>query len=413
MDAQLNFTNSNKKTLPSTSSYTWNGTLTVPSFGRYFLHLEILGAYGGLWLDGKRLAGNGKMFVHGDVTQAGESSVLPTTDGLDNVTVDLNLTAGPHALEVSASPDTSNDSIQVRLNWVTPEQQAANYKEAIDAARGSKTAIVFVWAQGNPNFHLPGDQDKLIEDVAAVNPNTIVVLNVSQPIAMPWLNHVKAVLQMWWPGDEGGSATANILLGKVSPAGRLPFTWGRTLADYPATDPAHHERLGTNASGTGVFSEGILVGYRWFDMNEIQPLFPFGFGLSYTHFEYSGLEIAAASDGGFDVSFQTRNTGTTAGDEVPQIYLGAPSDQPQGVQFAVRALAAFDRIHLDPNQSRTVRLHVPLRSLQFWSVSEGRWVTATGSRTVYVGGSSRDFPLKASINNMPHQALNSHASRTR
>jgi beta-glucosidase len=241
---------------------------------------------------------------------------------------------------------------------------------------------------------LPDNQDQLVEDVAAVNPNTIVVLNLCQPIAMPWLNKVKAVLDMWWPGDEGGWATANVLLGKVSPAGRLPFTWGRKLTDYPATDPAHPERLGSNPSGTGIFSEGILVGYRWFDKQGIQPLFPFGYGLSYTRFAYSELKVENAGDGGLDVSFQIKNVGTAASDEVPQVYLGAPSEQPLGEQFAVRFLAAFDRIHLDPNQSRTVTLHVPLRSLQYWSVSGGHWVTASGSRTVYVGGSSYGLPLQ-------------------
>lgn len=395
VDAQLNFTKSNGKALSSTSSYRWDGVLTIPTSGQYQLHMQILGAYGTFRLDGKKVAKNGKMYVHGDITQAGESNVLPSTDGLDNVSKTLDLTAGPHKVSLSASPDTSNHPIQIRLSWVTPEQQKANYQAAINAAKRAKTAVVFVWAQGDPRFHLPGNQDKLIEDVAAVNPNTIVVLNLCQPVAMPWLNKVKAVLQMWWPGDEGGWATANVLLGKVSPAGRLPFTWGRKLEDYPATDPAHPERLGNNPGGTGVFSEGILVGYRWFDKRGIQPLFPFGFGLSYTHFKYSRLKIANAGDGGLDVSFTIKNVGGAASDEVPQVYVGAPSEQAHGVQFAVRALASFDRIHLDPNQSRTVMLHVPHRCLQYWSVSTGHWITASGSRTVYVGGSSHDLPLQA------------------
>jgi beta-glucosidase len=396
-DAQVDFTLSGGNALPADSRFTWDGDLTIPSPGAYVLHMEILGAYGKLNLDGKTIAHNGKMFVHGDITQAGESSVLPTTDGLDNVSADVNLGAGPHKLSLTVSPDTSRHPIQIRLSWLTPEQKRADYNAAIDAARATKTAIVFVWAQGDPQFHLPDDQNKLVEDIAAVNPNTIVVLNLCQPVALPWLNKVKAVLQMWWPGDEGGWATANLLLGKVSPAGRLPFTWGRSLADYPATDPAHPERLGTNASGTGVFSEGIYVGYRWFDEQGIQPLFPFGFGLSYTHFNYSQLRIAQAGDGGLDVRFAVRNIGAFGSDEVPQVYVGAPSQQPKGVQFAVRSLAAFDRIHLDPGQSWMVNLHVPLRSLQYWSVGSGDWVTGVGSRTVYVGRSSMDLPLSAAI----------------
>ena len=396
-DAQVDFTRSNGKAFPADSRATWSGTLTIPQTGNYVLHMQILGAYGKLTLDGKTIARNGKMFVHGDITQAGESDLLPTTDGLDNVSRSLNLAAGPHKLSLAVEPDTSHQPVQIRLNWLTPEQKHANYEAAISAARKARTAVVFVWAQGDPEFHLPGDQNKLVEDVAAVNPNTIVVLNVSQPVALPWLSKVKAVLQMWWPGDEGGWATANVLLGKVSPAGRLPFTWGRKLADYPATDPAHPERLGTNASGTGVFSEGIYVGYRWFDKQGIHPLFPFGFGLSYTDFAYSGLKVERAEDGGVNVSLNVRNAGHVASDEVLQVYVGAPADQLKGMQYAVRSLAAFERIHLLPGQSQTVSMHVPLRGLQSWSPAAGKWVTGTGSRTVYAGRSSRDLPLQAAI----------------
>jgi beta-glucosidase len=397
VDAQLNFTDSNGRALPFTSKYSWQGTLTVPSAGQYQLHMQILGAYGSLLIDGQQIAGNGKMWVHGDITQAGESYVLPTTDGLDNVSRALDLSAGPHSVALSVSPDTSDTPIQIRLSWVTPEQQKENYQKAIEAARKARTAVVFVWAQGNPRFQIPGNQNQLVEDVAAANPNTIVVLNVSLPVALPWLDKVKAVLQMWWPGDEGGWSTANILLGKVSPAGRLPFTWGRSLADYPATDPAHPERRGDNPSGTGTFSEGIFVGYRWFDKQGIQPLFPFGFGLSYTRFKYSGLKVSQSGDGGLDVNFTISNVGSVPGDEVPQVYLGPPTEQPQGEQFAVRALAAFDRIHLQPGQSQAVRLHVLHRSLQYWSVAKDRWVTGLGTRRVYVGASSRNLLLSEAV----------------
>ncbi len=396
-DVQIDFTHSNGRVLPADSSATWSGTLRIPSTGTYALHMEILGAYGALVLDGKTAVHIGRMVVHGDITQAGESDVLPTTDGLDNATADLNLAAGPHKLSLTITPDNSHQPAQIRLSWLTPEQQRANYQAAIDAARKAKTAVVFVWAQGDSQFQVTDDQNKLVEGVAAVNPNTIVVLNVSQPVALPWLNKVKAILQMWWPGDEGGWATANLLLGKVGPAGRLPFTWGRRLADYPATDPVHPERGGTNASGTGVFSEGIYVGYRWFNKRNIQPLFPFGFGLSYTRFKYSGLKAVRASDGGLEVSFSVKNTGRVASDEVPQVYLGPPSVQPAGVQFAVRSLAGFERIHVAVGEKQAVHVNVPLRCLQYWSVRSGSWITGSGSRTVFVGPSSQELPLQITI----------------
>jgi beta-glucosidase len=245
-----------------------------------------------------------------------------------------------------------------------------------------------------PNLSLPGDQDKLIEEVAAVNPNTVVVLNVSQPVALPWLAHVKAVLQMWWPGDEGGWSTADLLLGKVSPAGRLPFTWAKKLTDYPATDPAHPERSAKGVDGNTTLSEGIVVGYRWFDQQKIAPLFPFGYGLSYTRFAYSGLHVTPAANGGLSVSFTLKNTGSAASDEVPQVYLGKPQ-QPQSGDFAVHTLVAFDRVHLAPGESRSVTIPVPSRRLTYWSDSAGKWMRATGPRPVLVGGSSRDLPLEA------------------
>jgi beta-glucosidase len=139
------------------------------------------------------------------------------------------------------------------------------------------------------------------------------------------------------------------------------------------------------------------VGYRWFDKQNIQPLFPFGFGLTYTSFQYSQLEVAHAADGGVDVRFSIANTGHVASDEVPQVYLGPPAQQPAGVQFAVRSLISFDRVHINPGQSTIVRLHVPPRCLQYWSVSDNRWIADAGARTLYVGPSSRNLPLQSQL----------------
>ncbi|MGB7759516.1 MAG: glycoside hydrolase family 3 C-terminal domain-containing protein [Bryobacteraceae bacterium] len=397
VDSQIDFTKSNGKALPANSTNKWRGTLTIPATGAYRLHLQVLGCFSNLLVDGKRVARVGLNWIHGDVTQAGQDDIMPTTDGLDNVRIELHLSAGPHAITVSTRPDSSNNPAQVRLNWVTPQQQKANHDAAIATAKRARTAVVFAWSRGRPEFALPGDQDKLIEDVAAVNPNTIVVLNVSQPVAMPWLKNVKAVLQMWWPGDEGGWATANILLGKKNPAGRLPFTWARRFEDMPANNPAYPERTKKGVDGKTTFSEGIYVGYRWFDKEGIDPLFPFGYGLSYAKFEYSGLRVVSADNGGVDVSFQVKNSSKTAGDEVPQVYLGAPGDRPAGAKFAVHALAGFDRITLSPGESRTVSLHLPLRRFQYWSTASKSWITATGLRRMYVGASSRDLRLEAPV----------------
>jgi beta-glucosidase len=397
-DAELDFTGANA--LAPNSTVAWKGTLTPPHAGTYWLYLQAMGTNANISLDGKRMAGTGAFQggVHGDILQANQDNVVPTPDGLDNVRRAVELTAGPHEIEIKTSPDSSNSPVQVRLNWYTPEQRQADHEAAIVAAKKAKTAVVFLWTRLSPVFGLPGDQDRLVEEVAAVNPNTIVVLNTSQPVALPWVDKVKAVLEMWWPGDEGGWSTANLLLGKTSPAGRLPVTWGKSLDDYPATDPKHPERSAKGVDGKTTYSEGVNVGYRWFDEEKIDPLFAFGHGLSYTTFEYSGLKVSKSADGGLDVKVHIKNTGNMDSDEVPQVYLGAPAEIPSGVQFPVRALAAFDRIHLGAGEGKTVTLHVPLRQLQYWSTGSHSWVTASRRRTVSVGASSRDLRLEQSIN---------------
>jgi len=397
IDNTINFTVSHGNALLPDHSYAWQGILTAPETGKYRIHLQVLGCFASLNIDGKKVAENGRMWIHGDVTQAGQDNVFPTLDRLDNIRIESDLDAGPHSLTIAASPDGSHNPVQIRLAWVLPGERTANRLQAIEAARTAQTAVVFAWSRGTPTFKLPGDQEQLIEQVAAVNPNTIVVLNISQPIAMPWLSKVKAVLVMWWPGDEGGWATARVLLGQVSPAGRLPFTWPRRLEDTAAGDPAHPERSGTGANGKTTFSEGVLVGYRWFDAQNIDPLFPFGYGLSYSRFSYAGLSATRTEDGGIDATFKLENIGNSASDEVPQLYLGAPETKPEGVQFAVRKLAAFDRIYLEPGHSKTVSIHIPLRQLQYWSNKEQAWRNPVGPRKVYVGGSSRDLRLSAEV----------------
>lgn len=394
VDAQLDFTA--QKALAPNSKVTWKGTLTPPHAGTYWLYLQAMGTNASIRLDGKRLAATGAFQggVHGDILQANQDNVVPTTDHLDNVRRAVELSAGPHQIEVSTSPDSSNSPVQVRLNWYTPEQRKADHEAAIAAAKKAKVAVVFVWTRLTPMFGLPGEQDKLVEEVAAVNKNTIVVLNTSQPVALPWADKVKAILEMWWPGDEGGWSTANLLAGKTSPAGRLPVSWGKSLADYPATDPKHPERSMKGVEGKTTYSEGVNVGYRWFDKENIAPLYPFGFGLSYSTFEYSGLKVEKATDGGLDVKVRIKNTGGVDSDEVPQAYLGAPSEIPAGVQFPVRALVAFDRVHLAAGETRTVTLHVDPRQMEYWSTKDGKWDTATGKRTLSVGASSRDLRVE-------------------
>ncbi|HZF17492.1 MAG TPA: glycoside hydrolase family 3 C-terminal domain-containing protein [Steroidobacteraceae bacterium] len=393
----IDFTRRSGRALPAGTNIKWSGTLSVPAAGDYEISLQLLGATGKLGVDGKIIAQMGWWGGHGDIVFANRDNVIPTTDGLDNLRRPVKLSAGPHAITVEATADSSGDPVQVRLAWVTPEMKARAFADAIQAARTSKFAVVFAWSRNRPFFGLPGDQDRLIAEVAAVNKNTIVVLNTGQPVAMPWLKDVRAVLEMWYTGDEGGWAAANLLTGKVSPAGRLPITWPRRLEDGPANDPAHPERSSFGVDGRTQYAEGIHIGYRWFDRERIEPLFPFGFGLSYARFEYSRLSVLHAADGGLDVVCTVKNVGARASDEVVQVYLGAPEAPPAGVDFAVRALADFERITLRPGQAKRVPLHVAPDRLRSWSNADSAWHVFASGRKVYVGASSRDLRLELGI----------------
>jgi len=417
-DSQLDSTSTGKNALPAGSAYAWAGTLTVPSAGSYWLNIQSLGATAGLTVDGKLLttvgAGFGTSPRYGTVHATDGNGPLPTTDGLANGRTEIKLTAGKHTLSVTETPDASGSPVQVRLDWVTPTQQTANTAAAVAAAKKANTAVVFAWADAATDLSspLPEGQDQLIEDVAKVNPNTIVVLNTSEPVDMPWLGKVKSVLEMWYPGDRGGYATASVLLGQTDPGGKLPFTWPTSISQEVAHQTATHPdrtSAGVTSSGalctstttatcTTTYSEGIDIGYRFFDATGETPLYPFGYGLSYTSYRYSSLHVTPAPDDGLNVTFQVTNTGSTTGDAVPQVYLGAPDTKPAGVQFADKALAGYTRTgSLQPGQSETVTIQVPERQLQYWSTARSQWKTATGTRTLYVAANERSSQLSTQI----------------
>jgi beta-glucosidase len=285
--------------------------------------------------------------------------------------------------------------------------------EAAKAAKAAQVAIVFVtqWmseGQDAATLSLPGKQDALVAAVAAANPNTIVVLENGGPVNMPWAPKVKGILESWYPGIGGGQAIANILFGRVDPSGKLPVTFATTEADLPHPRVTGlTERTGNNGSdGAGAGEqlknfpvdyniEGMAVGYRWFQEKNKQPLFPFGFGLSYTHFAYSNLKLAPNAK---SVTFDLRNTGAIAGDEIAEVYVTLPTSA--GEPF--RKLAAFKRVSLTPGATQTVELPLDPLYLSTFSPDTNAWSRPNGSFQFEVGTSSADLPLHQSV------TLNSH-----
>jgi beta-glucosidase len=228
-----------------------------------------------------------------------------------------------------------------------------------------------------------GDQDGLIEQVAAANPKTIVVLETGGPVLTPWRDKIGALLEAWYPGEQGGTAIARVLFGDTDPAGRLPVTFPQQEGDIPtAGDPEKYPGVAENVK----YKEGVLVGYRWYDANNITPAFPFGYGLSYTSFDYRNLRVTPTS-----VSFDVKNVGTRAGSDVPQLYLGLPA-QP-GVVEPPKMLKGFQRVTLAPGQTQHVTLPVTARALSYWNVAASDWRVAPGCVSVMVGHSSRDIQL--------------------
>jgi len=394
VDPNIDFVGPNA--LPEGTQATWTGTITAPTTGNYLLAVQTDGTGGSLTVDGQPV-------ITSSVLAALGTTLHRTTDGLANSFVRLNLTAGPHTVSVTAAPvpafppfiPASSGPVQIRFAWITPQQRQANLAAAVAAAKQARTAVVFAYMEGTegvdqPTLTLPDEQDQLIEAVAAANPRTVVVLNSGYPVLMPWVNDVQAILDMWYPGQEGGQATANVLVGAAVPGGKLPMTFPAHESDAPtATSSLRYPGVNNQEH----YSEGIFVGYRWYDQNNITPLFPFGFGLSYTTFGYDHLNTKPNGNTP-RVQFTVTNTGTRTGTEVAQVYVGR---LPTSAPTPVKQLAGVARVTLRPGQSKRVTVDLDPRSLAYWDTTSQRWITPGGNVSVLVGSSSRDIRLSGEI----------------
>jgi beta-glucosidase len=278
---------------------------------------------------------------------------------------------------------------------------------AANLAKSSTIAIVFVNQPMREDvdahtLSLPDNQDALVEAVAAANPNTIVVLETGGPVSMPWIEHVKGVIEAWYPGIGGAQALANILFGEVNPSAKLPATFAKDDAQLP--HPVVPGLEGVTASAPNRehkvkpfdldYTEGAKVGYKWFEATNKQPLFPFGFGLSYTTYTYSGLTVDDASH---TVHFTVRNTGRREGTEIAQVYVALPSTAKEDYQ----RLAAWQRVKLAPGASKEVTLTLNPLTLSIFNTEQNGWQLLSGDYKVMAGSSSSETPLKATLHVHP------------
>jgi len=266
-------------------------------------------------------------------------------------------------------------------------------------AKSAEIAVVFVNQPTSEGYDLhtltlPGNQDQLVNAVSAANPRTIVVLETGGPAAMPWIAQVGAAIEIWYPGIRGGEALANILFGDVNPSAKLPVTFARSDQDLPHPKvpgldllPAGNGRDARLPAFDIDYTEGVKVGYKWFDAENKEPLFWFGHGLSYTTFAYSGLH--AAIDG---VSFTVRNTGKRAGAEVAEVYAALPESAKEP-----KRLGAWEKIPLDAGESKTVTLRLDPKFVSIFSEQKDGWELLPGEYRFLVGGSFRETPLTATV----------------
>ena len=354
---------------PTPFGGSYSGTLTAPETGTYVLALEnSCGCY-----TSTTLSVNGKEILNN-----------PGTPPVSTYSASVRLQAG-HTYAIKISGDSA------AFTWGTPSALAPGISQAAAAAKSAATAVVVVSddteteAADRPGLNLPSAQNELISAVARANPHTVVVVDAGAPVAMPWLSQVASVVDAWYPGESNGTALASVLYGTTDPGGHLPVTFPQSLAQVPA----HTARQFPGVNGKVHYSEGLDVGYRWYDARNLAPMFPFGYGLSYTRFGFSHLRIdPAGRDGGrhgqVRVSARVTNTGAVAGSDVVQLYL----DDPPVAGEPPRQLKGFQRVDAPAGPVDRGELRAgPARPVVLEAAANG-WVIPRGVFRAYVGDSS-------------------------
>jgi beta-glucosidase len=373
---------------PKPSSKRWTGYFVAPQAGPYEIAAQGSGEDGGyrLYIDDKLIFDNWKL------AKAFQDGAV------------LDLSAGPHKI---VGEEFVNSIVGGRLRVAIVDQ----HKLVSDAAKelAAKADVVIIAAGYNNDsegegadrpFSLPFGQDELIRELSAANKNTIVALTSGGNVDVStWIDHVRGLIEMWYPGEQGGTALAEILFGVVNPSGHLPATFEKRWQDNPAYANYYPEAGTVRVS----YKEGIFVGYRGYEHNNVQPQFPFGFGLSYTAFKFGNLSVAPASSSAlapsgrpalYAVSFDVTNTGSRAGAEVAQLYVAEAAPK---VPRPANELKGFARVELATGETKRVTLSLDARAFAFYDVASKHWQADSGAYTIKVGDSSVDTPLSAGV----------------
>jgi beta-glucosidase len=341
----------------------------------------------------------------GTVLLKNDSNQLPLdATKLHSIAVIGQYAATPHPGGGGSShvdPLYTVSPVQGIQNRVGPDvsvttSDGSDLAQAATQASSADVAVVVVSdmekeGADRPNMSLTGNQDALVRSVAAANPQTIVVVNSGAPVLMPWVNDVPSILEAWYPGEEDGNALASVLFGDVNPSGKLPVTFPKTEDQTPAADPSRWPGV----NGVATYSEGLQVGYRWYDANNETPLFPFGYGLSYTSFKYSNLVVSPRlnQNSQVTVGVDVTNTGSRTGADVAQVYVSDPPSAGEPPQ----QLKAFRKVQLTPGQTKHLVFKLDQRAFSIWDTDAQDWTTVSGLYGVHVGDSSVNLPLSAPV----------------
>lgn len=379
-DATIDFdwnTNQPSREIPRTNfSARWTGFLVPTTSGPVNI--------GTASDDGSVLKIDGQIVVDNSGDHAVQEKTAP-----------INLVAGKkYAVELDYYQ--GEGGAEMHLLWLPKSKKNLEIAAAVSAAKKADTVILVVGTnhradtEGNdkPDLKLADDQDALTEAVLAARPDAVVVLVNGTAVEMPWINKAHAVLEAWYGGINAGNAIARILFGDVNPSGKLPITFPVKLAD----SPAHANGDYPPKNNVLQYDEDVFVGYRYYDAKKIKPLFPFGYGLSYTTFAFSDLAVNHAGPLGASASFTVSNSGGRAGAEVAEVYV-----EPVSPTFLrpVRELKGFAKVSLTPGQSTQVTAYLPLRAFSYWSEHDHAWVIAPGAYRIVVGSSSADVRLRS------------------